>query len=199
MTVGYVPAWFDEGDETDRKALDALRSLGVTLKEFPWPQTNFESLIEIVLVEAAAAFADLTLSNKDDDLVWQDDDAWPNTWRAARFVSAVDYVQIDRLRRRLMQEMAAAFEGFDALIGPHFAGGALLATNATGHPQLALRAGFSQRAANNGDEASEGRETFRAPRGISLWADLFEERKIIALGAALERALAVAGARPPGF
>jgi Asp-tRNA(Asn)/Glu-tRNA(Gln) amidotransferase A subunit family amidase len=171
----------------------------VSLKEFPWPETDFSSLIEIVLVEAAAAFSDLTLSNKDDELVWQDDDAWPNTWRAARFVSAVDYVQIGRLRRRLMEEMAAAFEGFDALIGPHFAGGALLATNATGHPQLAMRAGFGQRAAKTGDEDQLGAETFRAPRGISLWADLFEERKIIALGAALERELGVAQHRPPGF
>lgn len=199
MTVGYVPEWFENGDETDRKALDAMRSLGVTLKEFPWPETNFDSLIEIVLVEAAAAFSDLTLSDKDDDLVWQDADAWPNTWRAARFVSAVDYVQIDRLRRRLMEDLGAAFEGFDALIGPHFAGNALLATNATGHPQLALRAGFAQRPAKTGKEGQDGVETFRAPRGISLWADLFEERKMIALGAALEKKLGVASARPPGF
>ncbi|GJL92888.1 amidase [Hyphococcus sp.] len=200
MTVGYVPAWFDEGDETDRKALEAMRSLGVTLNEFPWPETDFSSLVEIVLVEAAAAFSDLTLSNKDDELVWQDAEAWPNTWRASRFVSAVDYVQIDRLRRRLMQELGAAFDGFDALIGPHFAGNALLATNATGHPQLAMRAGFAQRAAKTGgDETQQGRETFRAPRGISLWADLYEERKIIALGAALEQALGAAADRPPGF
>ena len=201
MTVGYVPAWFEEGDEVDRKALDALRSLGVTLKEFPWPETDFRSLIEIVLVESAAAFSDLTLSDRDDELVWQAPSAWPNTWRAARFVSAVDYVQIERLRRRVMEEVGAAFNGFDALIGPHFAGGALLATNATGHPQLALRAGYAQRAARlpGADVNEEGRETFRAPRGVSLWADLFEERKIIALGAALERKLAVANDRPPGF
>ncbi len=200
MTVGYVPSWFEQGDDADRKALDALRSLGVTVKEFPWPETDFSSLIEIVLVESAAAFADLTLSDRDDELTWQDKDAWPNTWRAARFVSAVDYVQIDRLRRRLMQEMAEAFEGFDALIGPHYAGGALLATNATGHPQLAMRAGFSQRPLiSDEDDGMAGRETFRAPRGISLWADLFEERKIIALGAALERALRVSQDRPPGF
>ncbi|MEO1135463.1 MAG: amidase, partial [Pseudomonadota bacterium] len=160
MTVGYVPAWFEEGDAADRQALDALRGLGVTVKEFPWPETDFRSLIEIVLVESAAAFADLTLSNQDDDLVWQAPQAWPNTWRAARFVSAVDYVQIDRLRRRLMQEVGAAFEGFDALIGPHYAGGALLATNATGHPQLAMRAGYAQRPANiPGAGDDEGRPT----------------------------------------
>ncbi len=201
MTVGYVPAWFEEGDAADRAGLEALHSLGVTVKEFPWPDINFESLIEIVLVESAAAFADLTLSDSDDDLVWQAPQAWPNTWRAARFISAVDYVQIDRLRRKLMEEMRTAFEGFDALIGPHYAGGALLATNMTGHPQLALRAGFAQKPnrTTTNDEPVEGVETFRVPRGISLWGDLFQEGKIVALGAALEKALGVAGERPPGF
>jgi Asp-tRNA(Asn)/Glu-tRNA(Gln) amidotransferase A subunit family amidase len=201
MTVGYVPAWFEEGDAADRAGLEALRGLGVTVKEFAWPELSFDTLIEIVLVESAAAFAELTLSGRDDELVWQAPQAWPNSWRAARFISAVDYVQIDRLRRKLMQDMRSAFEGFDALIGPHYAGGALLATNMTGHPQLALRAGFAQkpnRTLTTG-ETPEGAETFRVPRGISLWGDLFQEGKIIALGAAMEKALGVAGERPPGF
>lgn len=201
MTVGYVPAWFEGGDETDRKALDAIRSLGVTLKEVEWSETDYASLIEIVLVESAAAFSELTLSNRDDEMVRQDRRAWPNGWRTARFVSAVDYIQIDRLRRRAMHEVGAVFDGIDALIGPHFAGGALLTTNATGHPQLAMRAGYTQRPAvlpGAGSE-EEGRETFNAPRGVSLWADLFEERKLVAIGMALEKALGVAADRPPGF
>ncbi|NOX83300.1 MAG: amidase [Alphaproteobacteria bacterium] len=201
MTVGYVPAWFEEGDAADRAGLEALRGLGVTVKEFSWPELSFDALIEIVLVESAAAFADLTLSGRDDELVWQEPQAWPNTWRAARFISAVDYVQIDRLRRKLMQDVRSAFEGFDALIGPHYAGGALLATNMTGHPQLALRAGFAQKPNRTlaTSEPVEGAETFRVPRGISLWGDLFQEGKIIALGAAMEKALGVSGERPPGF
>jgi len=191
MTIGYVPAWFEEGDAADRAALEAMRGLGVTMKEFPFPETNFESLIQIVLVESAAAFADLTLSNEDDTLIWQEADAWPNTFRQARFMSAVDYVQIDRLRRKLMEEMADAFEGFDALIGPHYA-----------HPQLALRAGYAQtpnRTLFDNAQGVEATETFRTPRGVSLWGDLFQEGKIVALGHALEGALGVAGDRPPGF
>ena len=86
--------------------------------------------------------------------------------------------------------------------GAPCAGGALLATNATGHPQLALRAGYAQRANRtrfrNAEEA-EGATTHRVPRGISLWGDLFQEGKIIALGRALEARLGVAGDRPPGF
>ncbi|MCB2096813.1 MAG: amidase [Parvularculaceae bacterium] len=202
FTVGYVPAWFEEGDGVDRAALQALKSLGVTLKEFPWPTLDFSALGDIVLIEAAAAFSDLTFSNRDDELSWQDDEAWPNTWRRTRFFPAADYVQIDRLRRRLMQEMATAFEGFDALIGPNFAGGALLATNCAGHPQLAVRAGFAQtpnRDLFDNEEAAAGAETFRTPRAVSLWGDLFQEGKIIALGRALETALGVAHERPPGF
>ncbi len=203
MTVGYVPEWFEKGDDADKAALAEMRALGVTMKEFPWPETDFDSLVQIVLVEAAAAFSDLTLSNRDDELVWQDKDAWPNSWRAARFVSAVDYVQIDRLRRRLMQELSAAFEGFDALIGPHYSGGALLATNCCGQPQLALRAGYAQTPNrtlfDNSAEGAENAVTTRTPRGVSLWADIFEERKILALGRQLEARLGVSAERPPGF
>lgn len=202
LTVGFVPQWFKEGDAADRAALAAIKSLGVTLKEFPWPDMDFTPLQAIVAVEAAAAFSDLTLSNRDDELSWQSKEAWPNSWRQMRFFPAVDFVQIDRLRRRAMQEMATAFSGVDALIGPHFAGGALLATNCTGYPQLALRAGFAQtpkRDRNDEADKPAGAETFRTPRGVSLWANLFEEGKIIALGAALEEKLGVVANRPPGF
>lgn len=202
MIVGYVPEWFEKGDDADRAALKAVKSLGVTMREFPWPTLDFSALETIVVVEAAAAFSDLTLTDRDDELSWQDAEAWPNTWRRARFFPAVDYVQIDRLRRKLMLEMTAAFEGFDALIGPHYAGGALLAANATGHPQLVLRAGYAQtppRSLFNEAARAAGTETFRTPRGVSLWGGLFQEGKIIALGRALEKALGVARDRPPGF
>ncbi|MEO0879007.1 MAG: amidase [Pseudomonadota bacterium] len=202
MTVGYVPAWFEAGDEADRAALDALKSLGVTLKEFAFPDFRFDTLVQTVLVEAAAAFADLTLNDGDDDLVWQEPQAWPNTFRQARFISAVDYVQIDRLRRKLMTAMARAFDGFDALIGPNFAGGALLATNCTGHPQLIVRAGFAQtpnRTLFDNASDAEVAETFRTPRGVSLWGPLFGEGPMIRLAHALEKELGVSSARPPGY
>lgn len=201
MTVGYVPKWFEEGDDVDRAALEALKRLGVAVKEFPWPDLDFEPLSQIVIIEAAAAFSELTFTNRDDELSWQAENAWPNSWRAARFFPAADYVQVDRLRRRAMEALASGFEGFDALIGPSFAGQALLATNATGHPQLALRAGFAQTPTRTRFDTPEkdAAETFRTPRSISLWANLFDEGKIAALGHALESALGVAGERPPGF
>ncbi|MEZ5895889.1 MAG: amidase [Parvularculaceae bacterium] len=202
MTVGYVPEWFEKGDDVDRAALAALRDTGVSLKEFTWPAMDIRSLLQIVMVESAAAFSNLTLSNRDDEMVHQDVDAWPNTWRQAWFMSAVDYVQIDRLRRKTMLALANAFEGYDALIGPNFAGDALLATNCTGHPQLIVRAGFAQTPSRTLAGAAAGQigsQTFRTPRGISLWANIFEEGKIIALGRALEAQLGAAAQRPPGF
>ena len=199
LTVGYAPKWFEEGDAADRAALDALKGLGVKLQELKWPETDYSMLEQIVLVEAAAAFSDLTLSNRDDELSWQAAEAWPNAWRQARFFPAVDYLQIDRLRRRLMTEMSAAFQGFDAVIGPHYAGGALLATNCTGHPQLAIRSGYAKTPTRVSGDDDKGGATFKTPRGVSLWANLFEEGKIIALGRALEAALGVASDRPPGF
>lgn len=200
MTVGYVPEWFEKGDQVDRTALDALKGLGVSLKEVAWPTADFSPLMKIVLIEAAAAFSDLTFSNRDDELSWQDKEAWPNSWRAARLFPAADYVQIDRLRRRAMQAMADAFAGLDAVIGPSFAADALLVTNATGHPQLALRAGFAQTRARSlfDTPATEG-EFYRTPRSVSLWANLFDEGKIIALGRALEEALGAVRERPQGF
>jgi Asp-tRNA(Asn)/Glu-tRNA(Gln) amidotransferase A subunit family amidase len=201
MTVGYVPKWFEEGDDVDRAALEAVKSLGVTVKEAPWPDIDFAPLLQIVMVEAAAAFSDLTFTNRDDELSWQDKEAWPNGWRAARFFPAADYVQIDRLRRRAMNAVATALEGLDALIGPSLAGDALLVTNATGHPQLALRAGFARTPTRSLFDAPVGanEEKFRTPRSISLWSNLFEEGKIIALGRALESALGAARERPEGF
>ena len=202
LTIGYVPEWFDNGDSADASALAALRELGVKTAEFPWPELDFDVLLDIVNVEAAAVFADLTFDGHDDNLIWQGNEAWPNLWRRARFVSAVDFVQMDRLRRKLMVALNNAFEGFDGLIGPHDGGSALLATNMTGHPQLALRAGFSQTTNRNdiGDSnALQNGETHRTPRGISLWGPLFQEGKMIAIARALEAQLSVATERPPGF
>ncbi len=202
MKVGYVPEWFEAGDDADRAALEAMRGLGVKMVPFKFPEIDFETLVQIVLVESAAAFSQLTLSDRDDELTWQDREAWPNSWRQARFISAVDYVQMDRLRRELMVKMGEAFEGYDALIGPHYSADTLLATNCTGHPQLAIRAGFAQlpsRDVFGNDADGQVGPTAKVPRGISLWGDLYQEGKLINLGVALEQALNVANARPPGF
>jgi Asp-tRNA(Asn)/Glu-tRNA(Gln) amidotransferase A subunit family amidase len=200
LRVGYVPAFFDGVGATDidRRALAAVRELGVTLVEVSFPDLPLASLNQLVTIEAAAAFSELTLSNRDDMLKWQDDSAWPNSWRRARLYPAVDMVQLERLRRRTMVAFDGIFSQVDALIGPNYAGGALVATNATGHPSLAVKAGFIE-APTRGlrDEPIDpAGPKYRVPRTVSLWAPLFREDVLIALGRALEEKLGVAEEHP---
>jgi Asp-tRNA(Asn)/Glu-tRNA(Gln) amidotransferase A subunit family amidase len=156
--------------------------------------------------EAAASFEDLTLSNLDDTLTWQDAAAWPNAMRKARFLSAVDHVQLDRLRYLAMQALEEMFTQVDVLIGPFMTGPMLIASNFTGHPCLHLRAGFEDlgtrspaslaSGALTTGEADTAGQVYTVPQGISLWGRLFDEGPILTLGLALERALAVADRRP---
>jgi Asp-tRNA(Asn)/Glu-tRNA(Gln) amidotransferase A subunit family amidase len=198
MRVGYVPAAFaaPQVTEVERRALAALRDLPVDLVEVAMPDLPIGSLLPTLFAEAAAAFEELTLGGRDDELVWQADTAWPNTWRKARFLSAVDHVQADRLRYRVMTAFDTIFRDVDAMIGP-FGGDMLIATNFTGHPCLQLRAGFVERE-TRGAAASDGGapRRFRVPAGVSLWAGLFDEGRLCNLGIALEAALGVADRRP---
>lgn len=201
MRVGYSPAWFEAGSDADRAALQAARDAGVELVEVELPDLPYDGLFAVVEAESAAAFEHLTLSGEDDSLVWQDPAAWPNTWRRARFISAVDLINVDRFRREVMEMMDGVMEGLDAMIGPNFANALLVITNYTGHPQLAIKSGYNQIATRTifGDPASDGGATHRVPQTTSLWAPLFEEGTLIALGREIERRLNVADDHPPAF
>lgn len=207
LRLGYLPEAFGEGaTEVDHAALAAARELGVEVVEVSLPDLPYGALMNVVYAEAAAAFEHLTLTDLDDTLTWQDDGAWPNTFRKARFLSAVDHVQLDRLRYQVMQALDGLFREVDALIGPFMTGPMLVASNFTGHPCLHLRAGFerlgTRGAASLGDgklttgEADEAGALHRVPQGISLWGRLFEEGVILNLGMALEARLGVAAERP---
>ncbi len=208
MRVGYYEADFaDEGAiDLDRAALETARSLGVELVPLERPALPYASLMSTLIAEAAASFEDMTLSDRDDELTWQDPGAWPNTFRKARFLSAIEHIQLDRLRRRIMQDMDAAFAGVDAMIGPALAGPMLIITNYTGHPCLVLPCGFRQaetrsplslaRARLDQGETTKG-PMHTVPHTICLWGRLFDEGTILRLGRALEAAFAVRGRRPP--
>jgi Asp-tRNA(Asn)/Glu-tRNA(Gln) amidotransferase A subunit family amidase len=209
LRLGYLPEAFGDGaTPVDHAALDAARRLGIEVVPVTLPDLPYGSLMNILYAEAAASFEDLTLTNADDTLTWQDDGAWPNTMRKARFLSAVDHVQLDRLRYVVMQALDGLFAQVDALIGPFMTGPMLIASNYTGHPCLHLRAGFedlgtrSPASLGSGKltvgEADAAGRTFTVPQGISLWGQLFDEGPLLNLGMALERELAVA-ARRPGF
>ena len=208
LRVGWFPADFaEEGiHDLDRAALDHARALGLDLVELTRPDLPYDALMTVLYAEAAASFERLTLDDTDDKLTWQEAGAWPNSFRKARFLSAVDLVQADRLRTRIMRDMDALFGQVDAMIGPCFAGPMLTITNFTGHPCLALRAGFRQSPTRKRLSLAEARldqgedgsgAQFRVPHAISLWGRLFDEGTALRIGAALEQRFGVAAERPP--
>jgi len=208
LRVGYFPAWMKEppATEVDRAALDTVKSVGMQLVEVSLPDWPYDSLNLILFAEGAAAFEDLTLSGGLSQLKAQVPDAWPNLFRQARFLSAVDFVQADRLRRKVAQEMARIFSEVDLLLVPSLRDEMLVITNFTGHPSLTLRAGFVEVRKARSDWAPDPDHplpTFSAPRrvphGVTFIGRLFDEGTLGAAGIALERALGVASERPQGF
>jgi Asp-tRNA(Asn)/Glu-tRNA(Gln) amidotransferase A subunit family amidase len=210
LRVGYIPDSFshENASNTDRFVLEALGRLGAELVEIRLPDLPYMSLMNILFAEAAAAFEDLTLSNRDDQLVRQGEGAWPNVFRKARFLSAVDHVQLDRLRYRTMQVMDDLFKDVAAIAGPFKIDPMMVITNFTGHPCLMLRAGFEQLKSRaqasiingkfvTGVENENDSRVFEVPSGISLWGRLFDEGLLCSLGMALEAELGVCTRRPP--
>jgi Asp-tRNA(Asn)/Glu-tRNA(Gln) amidotransferase A subunit family amidase len=206
LRVGYFPAWMQEATAVDRAALDAAKKLGMETVEVSIPDWPYDSLDLILFAEAAAAFEELTLSGGVDKLKMQTPDAWPNIFRQSRFLSAVDYVQTDRMRRKVAIEMARVFSQVDLLLVPSLRDEMLTITNFTGHPSLTIRAGFVEVSEARSDWAPDPRHPLpkfnpprRVPHGVTLIGRLFDEGTLGRVGLALERAFGVAAARPPGF
>ena len=208
LRVGYFPKWMKEAPATDvdRAALEAVRKVGMIPVEVSIPDWPYDSLDIILFAEAAAAFEELTLSHGVDLLKAQTPDAWPNIFRQSRFLSAVDFVQADRLRRKVAQEMARVFTEVDLLLVPSLRDEMLTLTNFTGHPSLTLRAGFVQVAEARSDWAPNPSKPLpkfspprRVPHGVTLIGKLFDEGTMGRAGLALEREFGVVGERPVGF
>ena len=208
LKVGYVAKWMNEAPATDvdRAAMATMKTLGLTLKEVTLPDWPYGSLNPILFAEGAASFEDLALSNQLGSMKVQVKDAWPNLFREARFISAVDTVQADRLRRKVAREMARVFSEVDVLLVPSLRDEQLTITNFTGHPSLTLRAGFVEVSEARSDWAPDPAHplpTFapprRVPHGITIVGRLFDDGLLGRVGIALERAFAVAGDRPAAF
>ena len=208
LRVGYFPAWMKEKTATDvdRAALETVKKLGMVPVEVSIPDWPYDSLNLILFAEGAAAFEELTLSGGTNQLKAQVPDAWPNLFRQARFLSAVDFVQADRLRRKVAEEMARVFSNVDLLLVPSLRDEMLTITNFTGHPSLTLRAGFVEVSKARSDWAPDPNHplpTFspprRVPHGVTLIGRLFDEGTLGSAGLALERSFGVAAERPPGF
>jgi len=208
LRLGYFPGWMNEAPatEVDRVALETARQLGFTLVEASLPNWPYDSLDTILFAEAAAAFEELTLQGGLNQLKSQTPDSWPNSFRQARFLSAVDFVQTDRFRRMVAIETARVFSQVDLLLVPALRDEILTLTNFTGHPSLTLRAGFVKVAEARSDWAPDPAHPLpkfdpprRVPHGISLIGPLFGEGLLGSAGIALERAFGVADEHPAGF
>jgi Asp-tRNA(Asn)/Glu-tRNA(Gln) amidotransferase A subunit family amidase len=208
LRVGYFAGWMKEipATDVDRAALEAVRKAGMVPVEMVIPNWPYDSLNLILFAEAAAAFEDLTLSREVDQLKVQVPDAWPNLFRQARFLSAVDFVQADRFRRSVAKEMSRVFSQVDLLLVPSLRDEMLTISNFTGHPSLTLRAGFVEVSAARSDWAPSPNKplpTFspprRVPHGVTLIGRPFEEGTLGRAGLALEHIFGVVDERPPGF
>lgn len=208
LKVGYFPAWMKEPPATDvdRAALETVKKAGMTPVEVSIPDWPYDSMFVILFAEAAAAFEDITLNHQMDTLKAQVPDAWPNLFRQSRFLSAVDFVQCDRLRRKVAVEMARVFNEVDLLLVPSLRDEMLTITNFTGHPSLTLRAGFVEVSEARSDWAPDPANPLpkfkpprRVPHGVTLIGRLFEEGTMVRAGLALERIFGVAGERPKGY
>ena len=208
LRVGYFPAWMkqDPATDVDRAALETVKKIGMVPVEVSLPDWNYDCLDIILFAEGAAAFEELTLSGGLDQLKMQVPDAWPNTFRQSRFLSAVDFVQADRMRRKVAMEMARIFSGVDLLLVPSLRDEMLTLTNFTGHPSLTLRAGFVQVSEARSDWAPDPKNPLpkfspprRVPHGVTLIGRLFDEGTLGRAGMALEKSFGVVGERPPGF
>jgi Asp-tRNA(Asn)/Glu-tRNA(Gln) amidotransferase A subunit family amidase len=208
LRVGYFPAWMKEAPATDvdRAALEAVKKLGMKAVEVTIPDWPYDSLDLILFAEAAAAFEELTLSHGVDQLKAQVPDAWPNVFRQSRFLSAVDFVQTDRFRRKVAEEMARVFSDVDVLLVPSLRDEMLTITNFTGHPSLTLRAGFVEVSEARSDWAPDPEHPLpkfspprRVPHGVTLIGRLFDEGTVAQAGLALEKAFGVVREHPPEF
>jgi len=146
LRIAYIRNYIDSLPEnsTEKETLRTLRKMGAKLTPISFPDSlhGDEILSLIIGVESAAAFDPLTRANKDDEMVQQNKDRWPNTFRTSRFVPAVEYINACRLRYQIMERMSPFIDSFDIIIAPPETGDQLAITNLTGNPSITLPNGF---------------------------------------------------------
>ena len=185
LRIGYVKDLFAE-DYTDKandlKVLETFRAMGIDLIPIKLPDFPVDSLSFILNAEAAAAFDELTRSGKDDLLVRQVRYAWPNVFRQARLIPAVEYIQANRFRTLLIQQMAEILKDIDVYIVPSYGGNHLLLTNLTGHPAVVLPNGFNEKG---------------SPTSITIMGNLYKEAEALLVAKAFQDATEFHKKRPP--
>lgn len=177
IRVGYLKKEFQRAktNRNDQSVLETLRSIGIKLIPIDLPDTPVGPLSFVLNAEAAAAFDDLTRSNRDDLLRRQIKRAWPNVFRASRLIPAVEYIQANRIRTQLIMDMTNTLREIDVYVAPSFGGKNLLLTNLTGHPAVVLPNGFDK----------DGN-----PTSITFVGNLHQEAKILRIAKAYQDATA---------
>jgi Asp-tRNA(Asn)/Glu-tRNA(Gln) amidotransferase A subunit family amidase len=170
--VGVPRGAFDGNEARCETVLDELAKLGVEPVEIELPDYPVDEMMIVLTAEAGAAFDDFSRSTKDDQMVRQERHAWPNTFRHAQLIPAVDYIRANRLRTLLVRDLEAKLAGIKAIVHPSFAGSLLAMTNLSGHPTLVAPCGF-------GDDGK--------PYSISFTGRLFGEGEVLALAMAWQR------------
>ncbi len=181
--------------EYDKKYNDAalakLREMGVNLVAVEMPKFPYDAMVAMLTAEAAAAFDDLTRSGRDKLLTAQKDFDWPNTFRTARFIPAVEYIQAARARRMAMDAVANVFEEFDVIVAPTN-GQQLVITNLTGHPAVILPNGFrgSDAPKTGSDDPADFRNSGGpgTPASLTFLGNLYGEAKLLAFARAYQEA-----------
>jgi len=187
IRIGYLKKEFDEKSPSkkfDMQTLEKLKSLGFKLVPIALPNLPVDDLAFILSAEAGAAFDKITRNRKVDLMVRQTRDAWPNVFRASRFIPAVEYIQANRLRYQLIQDMEKILADVDLYISPSFGGSNLLLTNLTGHPSVVLPNGFNEKG---------------SPVSITFMGKLFGEAKLLAVAKAYQDSTDFHLKHPPLF
>lgn len=192
LTIGIPSTFLQESyspetwrDSLFMETIQVAQEAGATLVSFDFEHNlPLEGMFSLLTVEAAAAFDELTRSGEDDLMVWQEPQAWPNGFRAARFFPAVEWIQLNRIRSMLIQTIHEQIQKVDMILAPPFWNQNLLITNLTGHPSVVLPHGFSP----------DGK-----PTGVTLIGHLFDEQRILEAGHVIEQELGVNRQLPPIF
>jgi Asp-tRNA(Asn)/Glu-tRNA(Gln) amidotransferase A subunit family amidase len=169
-----VPKGAFEGDGARCKAvLEELEKLGVELVDIELPKYPVSEMLLVLTAEAGAAFDDFSRGDEDGQMVRQTRDAWPNTFRQAALIPAVDYIRANRLRTLLIRDLEATLSGVRAIVHPSFAGSLLSMTNLSGHPTFVAPCGF----------AADG-----TPYSVSFTGKLYGDADVLALAMAWQAA-----------
>ncbi len=188
LRIGYARNYIDSlpAGSPEKNTLVVLRKMGATVTPVDFPDTlHGDALLNLIIfAESAAAFDPLTRSNRDDQMVQQNNDRWPNTFRIGQMIPAVEYINACRMRYQIMTEMAQFFSRFDIVIAPPEAGDQLAITNLSGNPSITLPNGFM----------ADG-----MPASISFIGNLFDEARLLAFAKAYQEATRFNDQHPKDF